>query len=398
MNIQKSPYLLVLLLISAWLLGLAGESFYTPAMPDISNSLQVSATLVKYTISFFVLGKAISMFLCSPFAETFGRRQFILFGLSLFILGSFLSFFSKDIYFLLGGRLMQGLGCSITILMGRAIVNDCFMDSRAANIFSYIFIGNAIGIITLPILGGYAAAYLGWRSTFLILALYGAAIFFCMWWWLPETSPTTSLKNLRLRTILSNYLTIIRNKQFWGFVLCLVFVMAGEKAYTTSAAFLFISTGGLSKVAYGYLTAVISSAHLLGALVCGMLVLKYEVNRTMAIGVMQIAVAAILMLILSSLHIESISLFSVLMFIYMFGTGFIITLSAVGIVRPFPKLIGFSTAFAMCLEFIIAGGVSFMISHHSSAIAPVARTIGILGVFTFFCWAGLIRLRPQIKI
>ncbi len=395
-NIQKHTIYYAGLLIGAWLLGLAGESIYGSAMPAIASDLSTSEALVKQTITFFIFGKTVSMFVCSPIAEAFGRRQFVLFGLFLFIIGGLICSFSPDIYILLAGRLLQGIGCSITILMGRAIVNDSFESGYAAKVFSYIFTGNAIGIFILPIFGGYMATYLNWRWIFLILTCYGSLMFALMWWFLPQTNAKTYFKSLQPSVIWQNYKTITTHRMFWGFLLCVAFMMAGEKAYTTSAAFLLIKQAGLSKVVYGYLTAFLWGAHLSGTLLAGWLSFKSGIDRASTVGVGLITVSGALMLISSLLGWENIYGFTALMFIYMFGTGFIIVSAAVGIVRPFPNLIGFATAFAMALEFGIASVASYIVSQHSASVIPVARAIGILGILTFLSWVLLLKNNKPI--
>jgi DHA1 family 2-module integral membrane pump EmrD-like MFS transporter len=386
------------LLISAWLLGLAGESIYAPAMPSIASELHVSETWVKLTITYFIFGKTISMFLCSPIAEVFGRRQFILFGLVMFVFGGFLCAGSQDIHLLLSGRVIQGLGCSIIILMGRAIVNDCFQGGYAAKVFSYIFTGNAIGIFFLPILGGYMATYVGWRWIFLVLSIYGSVIFMIMWKFLPQTNPKISLlANIKPRVIFNNYLTLLRSSYLWGFLFCLAFMMAGEKAYTTSAAFFFIQKVGFSSIQYGYLTAAIWAAHLSGTLFSGWLALRAGIERVLNWGVMLISFASIVLLVLGFTGFSSVGIFISAMLIYMFSTGFIIVSSAVGIVRPFPNLIGFATAFAMAFEFAISFISSFLISFHASSLITIAKMVGIMGILTFLAWLLFLHYNYNIK-
>ena len=140
-------------------------------MPSMAANLATTDTLIKLTITFFIFGKTISMLICSPIAEGFGRRSFILFGLFLFTLGGLICTLSPDVYVLLAGRFIQGIGCSITILMGRAVVNDNFSNNYAAKVFSYIFTGNAICIFLLPILGGYMATFFSWRWIFFFFNL-----------------------------------------------------------------------------------------------------------------------------------------------------------------------------------------------------------------------------------
>ena len=391
-GLEKSIFYYSALLVGAWLLGLAGESIYAPAMPAIASGLNVSETFVKLTITWFIFGKTVSMFLCSPIAEVFGRRQFILFGLILFIAGGVLCAASPNVHVLLAGRLIQGLGCSITILMGRAIVNDCFEGGYAAKVFSYIFTGNAIGIFILPVLGGYMAAYLNWRWIFLILSIYGAIILLTMWFYLPQTNPKTSFASVHPQAILGNYKTIIKSLPLWGFLLSVAFMMAGEKAYTTSAAFLFMKKIGLTSIEYGYLTSGIWAAHLSGTFLAGWLALRFGIDRVLSLGVGLIAIPALVMLVIGVLISQNIILFTAMMLIYMFGTGFVIVSSAVGIVRPFPNLIGFATAFAMALEFGIASLISCLVSYHSSSMPTIAKMVGCMGIFTFMAWFLFLKL------
>lgn len=391
LNSEKNVFHFASLLIGAWLLGLAGESIYGPAMPSMATSLATTDTLIKLTITFFIFGKTISMLICSPLAEGFGRRSFILFGLFLFTLGGLICTVSPDIYVLLAGRFIQGVGCSITILMGRAVVNDNFNSNYAAKVFSYIFTGNAICIFLLPILGGYMATFFNWRWIFFFLTGYGSLIFFLVWKLLPKIHNKNNFASLKPKIIIQNYQTLIKNPSFWGFLLCVAFMMGGEKAFTTSSAFLFIHVNGYSKVAYGYLTAFMWGAHLFGTLFAGWIAFKAGIDRALTIGVVCIGMAAIAMFALGLANWNSVSLFTPIMFLYMLGTGFIMVSAAVGIVRPFPHLIGFATAFAMVLEFAVASAASFIISHHSASFIPLEKSIGMMGLMTLITWLLLIK-------
>ena len=382
-KVQKNELYYAGLLISAWLLGLAGEAIYAPAMPAIANSFGVSETLIKLTITYFIFGKTVSMFICSPIAEAFGRRQFVLFGLTLFILGGILCAATKTINIMLAGRLIQGLGCSVTILMGRAIVNDCFEGGKAARVFSFIFSGNAVGIFIIPTLGGYMSAYLNWRWIFLILSFYGSLIFILMWRFLPQTNPKMSFGSLQPKTILNNYKTIVRSPALWGFLLCVAFMMEEKKHIPPAPLFSLIKTVGLSSVQYGYLTSVIWAAHLSGTFLAGWIGVRWGIDQVMTIGVGLISIASLVLIMMSVFHLPIILLFIAAMLLYMFGTGFVIVSAAVGIVRPFPNLIGFATAFAMALEFGISSLVSYLISYHSSSMFTIANMVVIMGILTF---------------
>jgi hypothetical protein len=174
-------------------------------------------------------------------------------------------------------------------------------------------------------------------------------------------------------------------------------MMGGEKAFTTSSAFLFIHVSGYSKVAYGYLSGFMWGAHLIGTLFAGWIAFKSGIDRAFAIGISCIGIAAIIMLTLGLICSNSIMFFTPAMFLYMLGTGFIMVSAAVGIVRPFPHLIGFATAFAMVLEFAIASATSFVISHHSASFIPLEKSVGVMGLLTLISWVVFIKKTAATK-
>ena len=395
--LHYSKYKLSALLISSWVLGLAGVSFYTPAMPVLLHTIGQNETLVKYTISFFIFGKAAGMFFCGPFADSFNRKQFLLVGLSFFVIGSFCCLSAPNIHYIIGGRALQGIGVSIAILMGRAIVNQ--YESRiAANVFGYIFTGNAIAITLLPILGGYTATYFGWRGIFAALLLYGLVVIGLILRYMPTTNTISSLRHLKLTILIQNYKTILSNRSFWGFQLCFACTMAGEKAFTTGSAFIFVHMLGLSKVTYGYIMGLLWGAHLIGTFCSGQWVLKYGINRMLKVGVLAIGSATLCMGLVTLFGLANAAIFSILIFLFMLGTGFVVTSAAVGIIRPFPHLVGITTALAMFMEFALAFITSFIVSHlKSTVLGPIMIVICITGIATFLSWWWLLARSAEAK-
>ncbi|MCL9781777.1 multidrug effflux MFS transporter [Vibrio sp. S4M6] len=378
--------------MSLWLLGLAGVSFYLPAMPLLGSQLSASASLVKLTITFYIIGKAVSMFIYGPFVEAFGRKLYLVIGISLFTFGSALCAMANNIDWVLIGRLIQGIGCSLCILMGRAVINDQYPHRKAASLFSYIFTGNAILLMALPIIAGYIATYWGWRAIFYSFFVYGLVLTTLVISFIPETNPGASVKNLELKQIKHNYWQIIKNKSFWGVVLLIALMTAGEKVFTTSASYTFIDTLHYSKVNFGYLLSTLWFAHLAGVVLCGWLVIRLGIDRLMSFGSTLLFISALALGIASLLNISSGILLAGTMFLYMFGSGFIITTAAVAMVRPFPQLIGLATAIGMAVEFTLASIASFIVSHFSQhSIKPVMLSISTVGALVLITWFYLVR-------
>lgn len=284
--------------------------------------------------------------------------------------------------------MIEGAGVALAILMGRSIINDRFANTKAARIFSFIFTANALAVILLTILGAYVGVYLHWRWIFIAMGIYGACVTLLIYWLMPSRPSRFSFSSLSLKETLKNYRAIFTNRSFWTFLLCLAFMMAGEKAFTTSATFIYVLGEGMSIIAFGYLKAGIWASHLLGLLVCSALVGRQGIDRMMSVGIFLIFVAALVLLFAILFGFNSGVLLAAMMLVYMFGSGFIMATAVVGIVRPFPKLIGLATATAMFIEFMLAFGVSLLVSELSTqSIMPISMVIICMGLA-----GGLVRV------
>lgn len=392
---QPSRLLIAPLLVSAWVLGLGGISFYTPAMTTIQEAFGVSVSLVKLSISAFILGKAISMLLIAPFADLFSRKKTFLFGLALFTLGSIICLASPTINVLLGGRFVEGLGVSICILMGRSLVNDEYPPNQAANLFSIIFIGNAIAITLLPVLAGYITTYLSWRWIFLVLSVYGIAVIALIYYLLPPKQFSQPTKDV-FNHFWKDAGIILSNPTFIGFMLSLSLIDTGEKILTTSVPFIFMDKLNFSHIAFGYLQGSLWVAHLVGLALCGYLVLRKPLHSMIAVGMIACVIASIALLFAVLFPSSSLLLMTLGMFIFMLSTGFIVPTSLVGIANPFPKMIGLATALAMAIEFFMGSIVTALISHiknHDLAILTITALTVSIGIF--LCWYLVLRKTSQ---
>lgn len=381
---------LALLLTSAWVLGLGGISFYTPAMTSVQKSFHISEVSIKLSISYFILGKAIGMLFAIPFADRFPRKILLLLGIGLFTIGSLVCLISMKIDLFLFGRLLEGLGVSLCILMGRAYINDQYTANHATNLFSIIFIGNAIAITLLPIAAGYVTTFLNWRFIFLILSIYGMLIALLIYCWLPK-GVYRGTDHLSFKSLLKNTYCILTHPAFIGFMLALSFVDAGEKVITTLAPFIFIIIYHFNSITFGYLQSVFWCMHLLGLICCGVWVLKTGIDHMIGIGAILCLSAIPSMLI--ALFVPHLTLIFLLLGLltYMISTGFILTTSLVGVARPFPDMVGRATALAMTIEFFLGFLLTNLVSHiKGQSVQELTWILIPISVIIFSCWYFLI--------
>lgn len=380
-----------LLLISTWFLGVMAVQFILPSLPNIAEALHTTSTMAKYTISLFLFGKAIGMLFAAPLSEKYGRRMFMLLGLALFAAGNMLAYFSDTIYLLLFSRFLQGLGVSSTVMIGRAMINDKYKNNKAAVVFSHVFFAAAVVISLLPMLGSMIAVNYHWQTAFLIMSLYSSFIFILCLLFLPETHSAQPGMSLNIGQVFTYYKTITRHPLFLGYVLCSIFMIAGESAFNTASSFLLIKSYGISKNTFGLLMTGLAVGHLLGTLICGRLVKKFDLVSMMGTGVIILAASACIMTVLIHLGYASISVIITPMIIFYVGTGFVMTITAVGAVLPFPQLIGISSAASLSLNFSLSALSSAIMSNLPTKTAgPVSLLIALCGMGALISWYALI--------
>lgn len=380
-----------LLLISTWFLGVMAVKFILPSLPNIAEQLNTTSTLAKYTISLFLFGKATGMIAFGPLSEKYGRKIFMLIGLALFTLGNILAYTSTTITILLIARFIQGLGVSATVMIGRAMINDKYKNNKAAIVFSHVFLAASIVIAFLPMLGSLIATHYQWQITFIIMAVYSFIIFILCLFFLKETHHSDRNVTLTINNVFNYYKMITSHPTFLGYVLCSIFMIAGESAFNTASSFLFIKTYGITKTTYGALITSLAVGHLIGTLICGQLVKKYDLVNMMGTGVTILAGSTLIMTIFVNLGFSNLPMIIIPMIIYYIGTGFVMTITSVGTAVPFPKLIGISSAASLSLNFTFSAISSAVMSHLSThTAAPVSVLIAGFGMAAFISWYILI--------
>jgi predicted MFS family arabinose efflux permease len=157
-------------------LGVADNQMIAALLPDLIHSLHVSVSVAGLLVVVYSAAAAVSAFFSGTLSDHYGRRRFLLGGIVLFALASWVSSRSGTYWQLMLARALTGLAagtlstCSITY---------------AADWFDYRVRGRAVGLISTayfaaPIIGVPLAAQiadrLGWRRAFLVFAVLAGIV------------------------------------------------------------------------------------------------------------------------------------------------------------------------------------------------------------------------------
>ncbi|MCJ7747555.1 MAG: MFS transporter, partial [Desulfobacterales bacterium] len=98
------------------------------SLPTITQALHTHLKAVAWVVTGYLLVITGCLLLMGRLADLFGQRRVYLLGFAIFTLGSALCGFSPTVYFLIGSRMVQGLGASALMAVGPAIMATSFPD------------------------------------------------------------------------------------------------------------------------------------------------------------------------------------------------------------------------------------------------------------------------------
>jgi len=144
------------------------------SLPTIIQSLNTDLKVVAWVVMAYLIVITGCLLLIGRLADLFGQKRIYLLGFLTFTVGSALCGFSPTIYFLVGSRMIQGLGASALMVNGTAIIATVFPEKDRGQALGIIGSVVSAGFLTGPLLGGFLVEHLGWRSIFFINLPIGA--------------------------------------------------------------------------------------------------------------------------------------------------------------------------------------------------------------------------------
>jgi EmrB/QacA subfamily drug resistance transporter len=144
------------------------------SLPTITQALNTHLQAVAWVVMAYLIVITGCLLLMGRLADLVGQRRIYLLGFVTFTLGSALCGFSPTIYFLIGSRMLQGLGASALMANGPAILTTAFREEDRGQALGIIGSVVSAGFVTGPLVGGFLVEHLGWRSIFFINLPIGA--------------------------------------------------------------------------------------------------------------------------------------------------------------------------------------------------------------------------------
>lgn len=157
------------------------------SLPSIQHTLDLSNSKAQWIIILYIIGYASLLINAGKAGEYYGRKKLYVLGMIGFTISSFICGVSTDVYFLLSGRLLQGISSGLMVPQGIALITILFPEQQkktmALGIYgSFAGVASVLGQLLGGILPDQNWIEESWRLVFLINLPVGAiAILSTLW-------------------------------------------------------------------------------------------------------------------------------------------------------------------------------------------------------------------------
>jgi EmrB/QacA subfamily drug resistance transporter len=157
--------------------------------PVLTHALHTNIAMVEWVVTVYLLITSGLLLTVGRWGDVRGHRHVYLLGYVLFVIGSMLCGLSQSIGQLIAFRGAQALGATLLFATAPAIVTLNFPRERRGQALGLQGAMTYLGIATGPLLGGYLATHLGWRSVFYINVPVGLLALGLSWRNVPRMRP-----------------------------------------------------------------------------------------------------------------------------------------------------------------------------------------------------------------
>ncbi|MBI4320772.1 MAG: MFS transporter [Chloroflexi bacterium] len=162
------------------------QTVVVTALPSVISDLSVSFTRLNeaaWIVTGYLLGYTVAMPFLGRVADVYGHRRTYLACSLMFVAGSLLCGVSRDLYWLIGARMLQAVGGGAIVPVAVAIAGYEFDARRRGLVLGAIGAIAEAGGVLGPLYGAFVVEHLSWRWIFYLnlpigLLMIGLTYFF----------------------------------------------------------------------------------------------------------------------------------------------------------------------------------------------------------------------------
>ncbi len=188
---QKRKTTVMIALMATMFFAAINQTIISAALPKIIAQLG-GIDYYSWVITGYMLTSTISTIIFGKLSDIYGRKIFLLIGIAVFLVGSFLTGLSPNIFYMIAFRGIQGIGGGILMSISLTAVGDLYPPQERAKWTGVMMSIFGISSILGPVLGGIMVDYVAWKWLFWLFLPLGMVAFVMMWRLFPKTEGNSS--------------------------------------------------------------------------------------------------------------------------------------------------------------------------------------------------------------
>lgn len=252
-----------------------------PALPTIAEQLGIDSSTAQLNYSLYLAALAMGQLVVGAVIARIGDRATIILGTFIFVLGGLISLATDYLFFMLLGRVLQGIGGAFGMSMARALLVANSGRKLASQKMGYIVMAIALSQSIAPLIGSTLNTYSGWKAIFVFSCLQGTAVLFLTLRLIKPESRKT--QKISFRVLLTHYLHLIRQPVFSRYALANTLISLSFYVFISASPHL---TKELSDntLAFGYWFMLVSGTFMLGGYLSTLLNKQLTLDKSIQIG------------------------------------------------------------------------------------------------------------------
>lgn len=192
MDNGKKRWVLVAIYIATFMTAIESTIVVTAANA-ISSSFHGDVP-ISLLFSSYLFSSALATPVLSRLADQYGKKRIFLFGLTLFIIGTFLCGISSSFSLLIVFRIFQGIGAGGIMPITFALIGDLFDFETRGKIMGLNNSAWGIASLVAPLLGGLLVESFSWHWVFFINIPFGLLTMLIIQFFYSETNDAATSK------------------------------------------------------------------------------------------------------------------------------------------------------------------------------------------------------------
>ncbi len=373
---QIKVFVLYLLSISTFFASL-NQNIYTPIIPLIRDSFNVSINWVNFTVSSFIFIIAIIQIALGTVIDTKNHKRLLLVSLILISISTIVCAYTTNFMLFMISRIVQAIGAGIIPLVTINMIAQLFEGKARGSAMGTYQILLTLAPAIAPILGGLLGQYYGYRGIFLFLFVIAAGLLILIAYVLPNDDRKEAQG--KTNSFIKNYMAVFSNYIGVSTMIVSFFVFFIYFAILVYLPILLNDHYHVSLQIIGLLYLPLTVSMILGSLLFKHLQKKISLN---ALLIAVLFLMPLQVILFGLLHTKSIIGLSIILFGYGMTVGFSPPLFSTIISNEYSENRG--TALGL-FNFIRYAGMAIggMLTGLYNVL-PSAFVFFFLGIFLFF--------------